>query len=348
MSASPTLATGPTGAAQQAPGRPGRAMAAEAPSAVPPATLPVAAAGIPAEVRALPQFVVWTWAYRDGRWRKPPLRADGLGDAASNDERTWATCEAALAAYQRRGLHGIGVAVASDDPFFFVDLDDCRDPRTGAVAPWAAQVLARFRHTYQEVSPRATGFKVLGRGTPPGDRHVYHVAGSRPGAKVEVFDAVKYTTLTGHRLPGAPAAVRNAQAALDGLYAELFPDEGAGDDSGSGPRGAPHDDRLLDRARQARTGAAFCRLFDAGALGDYGGDPRRGEAALLTMLAAWCGPDRARLDRLFRRSALMGERRDARPDGESRSYGDAVIDAALAALADVPSPTRDPSRSHHH
>jgi hypothetical protein len=241
-----------------------------------------------------------------------------------------------------------GRAVASDDPFFFVDLENGRDPRTGAVAPWAAQVLARFQHTYQEVSPRATGFKVLGRGMRPGDRHVYHVAGGRPGAKVEVFDAVKYTTLTGHRLPWAPAAVRNAQAALDALDAELFPDEGAGNDSRSGPWGEHHDHWLLDRARQARTGAAFCRLFDAGDLGDHGGDPQRGEPALLTMLAAWCSPDRARLDRLFRRSALMGERWDARPDGESRSYGDGVIDTALAALADVPSPTRDPSRSHHH
>ena len=64
------------------------------------------------------------------------MRADGLGEAASNDACTLASCEDALAAYQRRRLDGIGpLAIASDDPYFFVDLDDCRDPQTGAIDP---------------------------------------------------------------------------------------------------------------------------------------------------------------------------------------------------------------------
>ena len=306
-------------------------MVADAPGAGPPVTLPVEAAGIPDDVRALPQFVVWAWAYRDHRWCKPPLRADGLGCAASNDARTWASCDEALAAYQRRNLDGIGFAIASDDSFFFIDVDDCRDPQTGDVDPWAARVLDRFSHTYHEVSPSATGFKILGRGKPPGDQHVHPIAGARPRAKVEIFDSIKYTTLSGHRLPGAPATVEDAQAALDELYTELF----LGQDGGNGPRPCPveghHDDEArLDRARNARNGAAFCRLFDAGDLSGHDHDPRRGDEALVAMLAVWFGPDRARLDRAFRRSALMRAAWDTRPDGGRRTYGDDVIDAALS------------------
>ena len=202
-------------------------MVADAPGDGPPATLPVAAAGIPDEVRALPQFVVWAWEFRDHRWCKPPLRADGLGYAASNDARTWASCDEALAAYQRRNLAGIGFAIASDDPFVFIDLDDCRDPQTGDVDPWAVRVLDRFRHTYHEVSPSATGFKILGRGTPPNDQHVHPIAGDTTSGEDrdlcvhQIHDAQRASP------PGAPAAVRDAQAALDGLYTELFPREEA-------------------------------------------------------------------------------------------------------------------------
>lgn len=315
-------------------------MVAPAPGAVQPPTLTVVPAGIPADLRVLPQFVVWAWVYCDGRWRKPPLRADGLGDAASNDERTWASCEAALAAYRHRNLAGVGFAVAPDDPFFFVDLDDCRDPRTGAVASWAAPLLARFRHTYEEVSPSGTGFKILGRGQPPVERHVHRIGGARPRAKVEVFASVKYTTLFGHRLAQVPAAVRDAQAALDGLYAEVF--LWADTPHHAPPVGARRDDdeARLDRARHARNRSDFCRLFDAGDLSGHGDDPDRGERALVAMLATWCSQDRVRLDRLFRRSALMREVWDTRPDGGSRTHGDGVIDAALAGGADACVPTR--------
>ena len=227
-------------------------MVADAPGAGPPVTLPVEAAGIPDDVRALPQFVVWAWAYRDQRWCKPPLRADGLGCAASNDARTWASCDEALAAYQRRNLDGIGFAIASDDSFFFIDVDDCRDPQTGDVDPWAARVLDRFRHTYHEVSPSATGFKILGRGKPPGDQHVHPIAGARPRAKLEIFDSIKYTTLAGHRLPGAPATVSDAQAALGSSTRRLFLGQDGGTDRVHARSGGPHDDEArLDRARHA-------------------------------------------------------------------------------------------------
>ena len=280
----------------------------------PPPALTVVPSGIPADLRALPRFVVWTWAYRDGHWRKPPLRADGQGAAPSNDARAWAGCDAALAAYRHRQLDGIGFAVASDDPFFFVDVDDCRDPHTGAVDPWAERVLDRFRHTYQEVSPSGTGFKVLGRGVPPVDRYVHPIADARPRAKIEVFASLKYTTLTGYRLPGVPGAVCDAQAALDALYAELLPNGSARRDSSQcAPDGHLDDETVLDRARNASTGAEFCRLFDAGDLSGCAGDPRRGAEVLQALLGVWCGPDRARLARLLHRSALIGDVVNDRP-----------------------------------
>jgi hypothetical protein len=41
-----------------------------------------------------------------------------------------------------------------------IDLDTCRDPTTGAIQPWALDVLRRF-NTYSEVSPSGTGVKLF-------------------------------------------------------------------------------------------------------------------------------------------------------------------------------------------
>ena len=270
------------------------------------------------ELRALPQFVVWSWVHRIDRWKKPPLRADGLGDAASNDARTWASCDDALIAYQKWNRDGIGFAVATDDPFFFVDLDDCRDPLTGEAASWVQPILDRFRGTYGEVSPSGTGFKIFGRGTPPRQQMVHHITGERPRAKIEIYDSIRYTTLTGHRLPDAPPDVHDAQDALDWLARDLVRDQWDVGDA----LVADDIDAILERARHARNGVAFCRLFDAGDLGEYGNDPELGAKALVAMLAAWFGADHSGIDQAVRRSALWRHRRGAR-----------VIESALAMPA---------------
>lgn len=296
----------------------------DAPVLAPPATLRVDSAGIPAALRALPQFVVWSWVYRIDRWKKPPLRADGRGDAASNDARTWAGCDDALAAYRGRNLDGIGFAVATDDPFFFVDLDDCRDPATGEVAPWVQPILDRFQITYGEISPSGTGFKIVGRGTPPRQQMVTFMTGERPRAKIEIYDSIRYTTLTGHRLPGAPPEVRDAQEALDWLARDVVAD--ARDDGDASV--ADEIAAALERARHARNGVDFCRLFDAGDLNEYGNDAESGARALVAMLAARFGADRFVIDQAFRRSALMHDWWDER-DGHGRTNGERMVDGAV-------------------
>ena len=139
---------------------------------------------------------------------------------------TWTDFDAAVAAYGRHQRAGIGLALTKDDPFYFVDVDDCRDPQSGEIKPWAQPIVRSFRHTYQEFSPTATGIKIIGQGVRPGDKSVKSLNESSR-AKIEIYDGggAKYTTMTGHRCPWAAAVVTDAQAALDTLYADLFPGE---------------------------------------------------------------------------------------------------------------------------
>lgn len=312
-------------------------MSAAAETRTPPITLELNPAGIPDDLKQFPQFLCWDWEWRDGKngkpgkWTKPPVSPHREGHGSSTNPNTWAPFKIALKACQTRGLAGVGFVLHADDPFFFIDLDHCRDRESGELSVWAQRVLSSFSHTYQEISPSGGGMRIIGRGKLPGTDHVYHVQGERLGAKIEIFDQGKYTTLTGHRYNDA-TTVEDCQDALDKLYSNLFPP------GNPEPRkvyrssgNAPGDDRdLLERVRRSASGAQFVALFEHGDLTGHGGDHSAADQALCNMLAFWFGPDPERVDRVFRQSALMREKWDTKHYSDGRTYGQATVEKALA------------------
>jgi hypothetical protein len=300
-----------------------------------PDALPPIVENIPAALLAFDQFLLWDWELRDGRdgprWTKPPLRVVGTGYAKSTDAAGWGSFRAALAAYKARKLSGIGFALSATDPFCFGDVDDCRDPETGAIAEWARPLLARFAFTYQEISPSGTGVKILLRGKLPRDEHRLKV-GTDALSYVEWFDERKYTTLTGRRLESAAADVADGQAALDALYAETKAQQ---ERATRQPTTINlDDDALIDKARAAKNGGGFVALFDRGDTAPYGNDDSAADLALCDHLAFWVGDDPSRIDRVFRRSKLMRDKWDR------KDYRDLTISKALAGRSEFYTPPR--------
>lgn len=83
--------------------------------------------------------------------------------AFNNDLKTWGTRKQALAraaSYQPRGKSGIGIELGSigDLHLAGIDLDGCRNARTGQIEPWAAEVADRIG-SYIEISPSGSGLK---------------------------------------------------------------------------------------------------------------------------------------------------------------------------------------------
>ena len=76
------------------------------------------------------------WARGDsGKWTKPPLQARfPHRRAKNNDPATWSSHAEAAHAVQEGLGHGIGF-VLTDTEIAAIDLDHCRDPETGAIAP---------------------------------------------------------------------------------------------------------------------------------------------------------------------------------------------------------------------
>jgi Protein of unknown function (DUF3987) len=330
-----------------------------------PTALPVIPENIPAELRSRPQWVCWSWVKRKNKkrpveWTKPPYQTNGRL-AKANDPSTWTTFEAALTAYQTGGFDGLGYCLTEYDPFTISDFDNSRDPETGHVLPWAAELLAGWP-SYAEFSPSTRGLRTIARGKKPGEQ-----CGPKKceAGKVEMYapPTHKYLTFTGHRLPEAAAGIADAQEHINRIYTTVFETDSSAEGTskpapsasgtnrkkrGEGPWGKRYadltDDDLLALGRAAENGEKFKALFDDGSLSYHADDPSRADAGLCQMLAFWCRRDAARIDRLFRRSALFRKIKwDERHRGDGATYGKMTVERAVERCKEVYDPAVRPT-----
>jgi hypothetical protein len=96
---------------------------------------------------------------------KIPLNPRTGRYASTTDSLTWGAFEEAVRRAEEHGL-GIGFVFSSGDPFVGVDLDKCRSPETGEIAPWAQEIIEEV-DSYTEVSPSGTGVHIIAKGKLP-------------------------------------------------------------------------------------------------------------------------------------------------------------------------------------
>ena len=290
--------------------------------------LPLLPAAVPAVLRRADAWLCWRAEVRDGRPTKVPTSPDTGRDTDATAAR-W-TFDQAVAGAKTHGLDGVGFALDGDHGLDLVgvDIDHCRDPETGEIHPGALEIV-RALDSYAEVSPSATGLRVFVLGTKPGPR--CKRAGAFDGFEVEVYDAGRYLTVTGHRTDGAPPDVRPAQEALADLYARIVPPEAPRPERPASAASGPTDADVLQRARAARNGAKFGRLYRGDASG-YDDDQSSADLALVAMLAFWT-QDPAQIDRIVRGSGLMRDKWDARRGAQT--YGERTVAAALASVGET-------------
>ena len=284
---------------------------------------------IPADLRDRPQWVLWRWMERDGKWTKPPFRPDGTF-ADSSDRSTWVPFSEALAAYQAGNFDGIGYVTTTEDGIAGVDLDHCRDTETGDIDSWALAIVQRL-DSYTEVSPSGTGLRIfLQAKLPPQDRKL---------GNFECYEQGRYLTVTGQHLDGTPTAIESRQVEMEAVHAEVFAERRRRRKTQAAPTPSNPvdlgDGEVLRRAFTAKNGDAVRALFH-GDTSAYGGDHSAADLALCSHLAFWAGGEPGRIDRLFRASALIRPKWDE-PRG-TQTYGERTIALALEGAVDVYSP----------
>jgi primase-polymerase (primpol)-like protein len=246
---------------------------------------------IPEVMELRRQWVCWKLKFKDGKWKKAPVDPKTGKSASTTDPSTWGTFDQAREYYTRRknkGIMGIGFVFTKDDPFIGVDLDHCRDIKTGDILPWALEIVEKL-DSYTEISPSGSGLHIIVFGVlPPSNRKV---------GDVEMYNDINYLTITGQILPGASQTVESRQNELKVLHARFL---GGGHDAA-----ALTQSDLTGREGKASPGAggleALLRLWGAATLTPADLDVihqfkagRHGEMYRLLFMGDWEGAGRLR------------------------------------------------------
>lgn len=186
-----------------------------------------------------PRWCLWRWEERvnkktgEVKQTKPPFNPNQPGRYAKNDTpSTWATFDKA-APLAKDGA-GLGFMLMGEKRVRALDLDDCRNPETGALAPWAKDLVDRAG-SYTEVTPSGKGVRILGRG-PEDATEVHKVLQTEDGGHVEVYrQATRFITMSFNRVPGTPDTLAELDPVIDYVferYGTKLQGEGLDFDSG--------------------------------------------------------------------------------------------------------------------
>lgn len=217
-----------------------------------PAYLSLKLDAIPAVLRAQP-WIGWKAQLDDDgtKWRKEPRQIaypDRL--AANNRPDDWRgvdDVEEMLVLTGDELFDGFGIVLTELAEIVFVDIDHCRDPLTGAIAPWVERII-RLLDSWTEISVSGTGIHVFARGRVRKGLNDY--LDGDPRQKVELYSSGRFAYLTGHVLHEAP--VRAQQALVSLLASHLRPVGSRGLAGGDGPKPSRDPAPIADGQRNDR------------------------------------------------------------------------------------------------
>jgi len=267
-------------------------------------------------------------------------------DCAVTDTAAYVDAATACASALRWGpSFGVAFVLTEADPFFFIDIDNCRTP-TGW-SQFATDLCAQFAGVAVEVSQSGNGLHLIGTGR-VGDH------GKRNDALgLELYTELRFVALTGIHATGSAATDCSVQLAA--LVAQHFPPKPIATSAewthGPCPEwsGPTDDAKLIEWAMKSTSAgsafggrASFADLWTGNhdALARTYPDPTganaynasSADAALAAHLAFWTGKDCERIERLMRQSALYRPKWDERADYYLRER---TILGAVALSTDV-------------
>jgi hypothetical protein len=192
-------------------------------------------------------WVLWRLiTTKKGKQTKPPFQARApQRKASSTDPTTWAPFNVALAAYNSGAGDGVGLCLLQSELGVF-DLDDCRNPSTGALEKAAVRLIKRA-NSYVEVTPSGTGLRIIGI-SHGGKIHRKQAVPKANGMTIESYRrAERFITVTGDALPQAATQLADIDALMDEVVAKLdAANKKARAKSGQAKSGAPKRAKKLD------------------------------------------------------------------------------------------------------
>lgn len=265
--------------------------------------MPINYSRIPAELQALPQYVVWRLETRpdSDKPTKIPYNPITGRHASVTDPMTWCTFEQAVHAAIVPGstYSGIGLVLTENDPYCFVDLDA---PKHYKGTPEEIKKLCDLdinrqlriyneMNSYSERSPSGNGLHIIVKASVP--------TGRKRGC-IEIYSQERYMTMTGDVFRDAPIEDRTNEALV------LWDQMGAGSPTGehrivSQPQ-IEDDAAVFHKASNAANGGKFLDLH-AGEWQKYYTSQSEGDYAYINIIAHYT-KNFEQIVRMFRDCAL--------------------------------------------
>lgn len=170
---------------------------------------------IPATLKEEPNWIGWKAVPNGDCIEKIPVNPSTGHYASSTNPDTWTDYSTAAKIASTQDGVGLGFVFKQAGGIVGIDLDKCRDPDTGAVTPWADEIV-RTLNSYTEVSPSGKGLHVYVRGTLP--------PGKRKRGQVEAYEQGRFFTVTGQYLAGTPPTIEERTAELRAFHAQFLAD----------------------------------------------------------------------------------------------------------------------------
>ncbi|MEH7150554.1 DNA primase [Bacillus thuringiensis] len=282
---------------------------------------------IPAELKALPQWILWRKEKKDGKATKIPYQVTGEM-AQANNRRTWSTFATAVKFYLEGDYDGIGFVFSRQDNYIGIDIDKCVvDGKTNAFATEIINTL----DSYTEFSPSRNGIHIIIKGSLP--QSVLGTGRKNTKHGLEIYSYGRFFTFTGNRENSNDVYDRTDELAE--VFEQYFDD--------SDMQGRVNlaefekdemdisNDALWERIFRSKKGDEIRSLYQGKLLN---GDHSASDLSLMNHLAFWTGKSATRMDSMFRESRLMRDKWDVihfRDTNET--YGERTIATAISSTS---------------
>lgn len=260
---------------------------------------------IPHALRELDQWILWRTEYRGDKPTKVPYNANNPREYANHaDPETWASFDMARDMAEAFGM-GIGFVFKNGGGIFGLDIDSLKKvavENTAAALKLREAIWNNFP-TYCERSPSGAGMHYIGYGSLP--EGIRGIKDSK--YQVEIYDQVRYFTMTGDVIEGRTELV-DCQAALSELALTFSPVADGEAYVSTGETDSRTVEEICFAISQWQNGKHFEFLMGVGAtkqdiLARYNNDHSSADLAL-TNYIAHATKDINKAIEIFRRSPL--------------------------------------------
>ncbi|MGH0943820.1 phage/plasmid primase, P4 family [Bacillus mycoides] len=282
---------------------------------------------IPAELKNLPQWVLWRKENRNGKQTKIPYQVNG-DLAQANNRRTWSTFATAVKFYLEGDYDGIGFVFSRQDNYVGIDLDTCCVD--GKLNVFATEIIDTL-DSYTEFSPSMKGIHIIIKGNLP--QSVLGTGRKNTKHGLEIYSYGRFFTFTGNRENSNDVYERTDELAE--VFEKYFDD--------SDIQGRVNlaefekdeikisNDALWERMFRSKNGDEIRSLYKGSLIND---DHSASDLSLCNHLAFWTGNSAPRMDAMFRETSLIRDKWDVIHFSDTNeTYGERTIATAISSTS---------------